>query len=127
MYSDAILQLEQARANEWARCGCTITCRRIKRRKQTNEGGPDTTRASIGTERVRRYSNDIKEEQITTSSNARHGATTQGVTFKPPKKAREEGCIEGQPKDKILAKDKDKDIEIQSKHENGANQKNKGK
>ena len=126
MYSDGIPQVEEASEKEWTRCGCTITCTRIKRREKTSQGGLATTGECSGTGKVKRYSNDTKEGQNTSSSKARHGATTKGVTFKTPKKARDEGSIEGQLKDKILARDKDKEIGIQTKHENGANPRSKG-
>ena len=53
-------------------------------------------------------------EEKNTASNTRQGAT-QGVTFKTPKKTRDEGNIEGQPQDKTLAREKENDIEMPTK------------
>ena len=64
-------------------------CKRMKRKDQNSEGRLATTCACIGTEEVRRYSNDTKEERNTESSNARHIPTTQGGTFKTPRETGE--------------------------------------
>ena len=121
MSSNALLLIEETRAKELARCERSIKCPRLKSREQTSQGDPDITGAIRGTDKVRRYSNDNKEEQNTTSSNARHGATTQGMTFKTPRKEVEERNIGRQPKNKMTAKGKAKEIEIQEQTTTSSN------
>ena len=65
-------------------------CKRMKRKDQNSEGRLDTTCECIGTEKVRRYTNDTQEERNTESSNARHIPTRQGGTFKTPRDTKEE-------------------------------------
>ena len=80
----------------------------MRRRDQNSEEGPTITCESIGTEGIRRYANDAKEEQSTERSNTNHVQMTQGVTFKTPRQAREESNKEGQPKNKRIARKEEK-------------------
>ena len=84
------LQVEGTSTKDWERCRCSRTCKRMKRKDQNSEGRLDTTCECIGTEEVRRYTNDTQEERNTESSNARHIPTRQGGTFKTPRDTKEE-------------------------------------
>ena len=48
MNDDIVLQVEEARAKEWERCGCTMKCSRMRRREENTNicpasKGPNTT------------------------------------------------------------------------------------
>ena len=59
-YSDALLQIEEAIAKEWGKCGCTLKCTRVKRSEESIHKSPVSKEADIGIGKVtkRRYSND---------------------------------------------------------------------
>ena len=101
-------QVEEPSTKEWGKCACAITCTRMKRRGQNIDEGSTITCESIGTEGIRRYANDAKEEQNAERSNTKHVQMTQGVTFKTPRQAREERNKEGQSKNKRLARQEEK-------------------